>query len=144
MHILDQESPGLADDLSSLSLEKRRHILAKACQIGVTSIGEVGFELNRLLTNILAHNSLSDLEITMAQSLAESADQRYLTLRDQEAPESVWLPWFKKARLFSAISNGYGGDEWTDTADAVYEISKIVGDPAPLLSAIRSEMKDAQ
>lgn len=122
--ILNQEAPGLADCLQSLTLEQQRRIVAKACVLASQAIVDLELEVRDLLRTMTGDNALSKVQVAEAKTLATSADDRYFTLQEQGALEAVWLNWFGKARLLTAIWNGFGGTSWKDTADAIYELTK--------------------
>jgi hypothetical protein len=140
MHILDQEAQGLADKLRPLSLGERRRILSSACQLASQTVRSVEPRVRELL-QAASTNVLSPAQIAEAKSLADLADEQYLTLQNQEAQEAEWLNWFSKARLLTAISIGFAGYSWNETADAVYELCKTRDDPSEIISLIESEIK---
>ena len=141
MHVLDQEAKGLADKLRSLSLENRRRILAEASKLASESIKDLEPRAYALLKAISDNNMLSEAQVAEARSLAESADERYLALQEEQAPESEWLNWFSKARLLTAMAAGFGGSSWSDTADAVYELSKTRDDPSQIIAFTESKVE---
>ncbi len=141
MHVLDQEAKGLAWKLRSLSLENRRHILAEAFKLASETITGLEPAVHVLLKAISDSNMLSETQVAEAKSLAETADERYLNLQEEQAPESEWLNWFSTARLLTAIAKGFGGSSWNDMADAVYELSKTRDDPSEIITFIESRIE---
>jgi hypothetical protein len=89
-------------------------------------------------------NALLRTQVAEAQSRAEAADQRYLDLRERGRSDREWLNWFYKAGLLTALAAGFGGASWSDTADAVYELSKSRSDPSAILALVASEIDAIQ
>ena len=136
-HILDQEAHGLTGKLQRLSLDQRRRILSAACQLASQTVGGVEPRFQELV-KAAERGVLSQAQITEARLLADLADEQYFTLQNNGAAEAEWLSWFSKARLLTAIAAGFGGDSWSDTADAVYELCRIRDDPSEILNLIES------
>lgn len=144
MHVLDQEAPGLAGRLKSLPPEARREVVARGCQLAAGRLADLGPEVRDLLGAISASGALSDAQVAEAGALAEAADGRYSELQEEGAPEQEWLAWFSKARLLTAISAGFGGADWGDAADAVYELCSTSDDPSELIALVESEVARLQ
>lgn len=142
MHILDQDAPGLADKLATLSLEQRRLVLAKTCRFASELIEGVEPEVSFLVEAVARELSLPEADVTRAQTLAEAADERYFTLQEVGAPESVWLPWFFKARLLTGIAIGFGDETWTNAVSSVYEFSNTTDDPRQVLYFVQTIVRD--
>ena len=140
MHILDQVAPGLADHLAPLPLSRRRRIVAKACALVGNSLHDLEPEIEELLATAEAEHALSVTQAEQACTLADVADERYFDLQEQGAAEAEWIEWFFKARLLTALCNGLGEPSWSDTADAIYELSVIVDDPSELIDLVRREI----
>jgi len=144
MHILHQVAPGLADELKAIPIQERRRIVGKACTFVGEGLQDLGPEIQDLLTTIAAENSLSDTQVEMARTLAEAADERYFALQEQGAAEAVWTEWFYKARLLTALWNGFNGTSWSDSADAIYELSATRHAPSDLIALVRREINSGQ
>jgi hypothetical protein len=85
-------------------------------------------------------NTLSHREIAQARSLADLADEKYFTLKDEGAGHDTWYSWFCKARLLSGIAIGFGEDTSSSTTQALYELICSQEDPANMVSCVRSEI----
>jgi hypothetical protein len=144
MHILDQEAPGLSDRLRALSLEQRRSIIAKASRLASESISDLEPAVQDLLKTSSSGHALVRTQVAEAQSRAEAADERYFDLRERGRPDGEWLNWFYKARLLTALAAGFGGESWSDAADAVYELTKSRSDPAAIVALVASEIDAIQ
>jgi hypothetical protein len=144
MHILDQEAPGLSDRFRALSLEQRRRILAEASRLASESISDLEPAVQDLLKAAASGNALFRTQVAEAQSRAEAADERYSDLRERGRSGQEWLNWFYKARLLTALAAGFGGESWSDTADAVYELSKSRSDPSAIFAFVASEIDAIQ
>ena len=140
MHILDKESEGLADKLQALPLERRRQIVAEACNLAGRDIGDLEPEIQDLLSAISLHNLLSDLQVEQARSLANKADDKYFTLQEDGAAESEYLNWFSKSRLLTAIADGFQGSSWEKAADAIYELCHAADDRSKIIALVESEI----
>jgi hypothetical protein len=136
--LLDEEAPGLADRLGQLQLEQRRRILAQVCRLASQTIDCLEPEDHALLGALSQDGALSGGQVAEAQRRAEAADDQYLTLQEEGAPESQWTCLFEKARLLTAISYGFRGDSADDTADAMYELSKTREDPSAIFDLVES------
>jgi hypothetical protein len=144
MHILDHEAPGLSDRFRALSLEQRRRIIAKASRLASESISDLEPAVEELLKAASSGNALFPAQVAEAQSRAEAADERYFDLRELGRSDPEWLNWFYKARLLTALATGFGGESWSDTADAVYELSKSRDDPSAIFALVVSEIEAIQ
>lgn len=142
MHILDTKAPGLADELRPLPIDQRRLILASACNFVSTQIGNLDFVVRDILSEGSKNLALTNEQISLASSLAERADDRYLTLQQAGAADAEWWHWFAEGRLLTALAMGFGGDDWTDTADAIYELCCSLKDPSELIALIRSRIRE--
>ncbi|HLY98236.1 MAG TPA: hypothetical protein VKT33_04140 [Candidatus Angelobacter sp.] len=140
MHILDQEALGFADKLQRLSLEQRRRILSTVCQLASQTVRNTDPHFQELV-KAAATGVLSQAQIAEAGLLADLADEQYLALQNNGAVEAEWFNWFSKARLLTAIAAGFGGDSWSDTADAVYELCRTRDDPSEILKQIELGIK---
>jgi hypothetical protein len=140
MHILDLEAPGLSDRLRALSLNQRRRIVAKASRLASESISDLEPAVQNLLAAASSGHALSRTQVAETQSRAQAADERYFDLRERGRSDSEWLNWFYKARLLTALATGFGGESWSDTADAVYELSKSRSDPSAIFAFVAREI----
>jgi hypothetical protein len=138
--LLDQEAPGLAKKLASLSLEARRNILARACLIAGEYLIDLKPAVRDLLNNLKTNRLLSEDEVAQAVSLAEAADAKYLELLAERADKNRALKFFSEARLLMAVSTGLRGTSPQDCADAVYELCKTCDDPSALIRSIESDI----
>ena len=143
MHILDQEAPGLSERLRPLSLRGRRRIVANACKTASETIYDLDARVQYLLKLIVSDHALSEAQVAEANSLAEAADERYFDLQAQNRPKNEWIGWFFKARLLTGIAAGFGGESWTDTADALYELSKTRDDASAIFALVDSDISAA-
>lgn len=143
MHLLDQNSFGLAAMLKSLPLAERRRIVGKACKAASLTIPNLGPEIEALLDRAAKTNSLPPSDTKRAKALADEADEKYFTLQEQGAAQPVWIEWFSKARLLTALCNGFGNDSSDGAADAIYELSCTSDDPSVILSMVRTDAKSA-
>jgi hypothetical protein len=141
MHaLLDQEAPGLAKKLESLSPEAWRKILARACLRANERLVDLGDAARNLLQSLRVHGVLSGDEVKESLSLAEAADAKYLALQEQNADQNRILKFFSEARLLTAMAIGFGGAQPKHSADAVYELLKTVDDPSDLIRVIESDV----
>jgi hypothetical protein len=141
---LDQEAPGLAKKLASLSFEARRSILAGACLIAGEYVVDLEPAVRGLLDSLKTNRLLSEDEVAKAVSLAEGADAKYLELHAQGADKDRVLNSFSQARLLTAMSIGFGGTSPRDSADAVYELCKTCDDPSAIVRSIESDIDSMQ
>ena len=141
MHILDQEAPGLAERLRLLPLESRRRVLARCCRRASEAITDLELAICNILKTISGDSVLSEVQIAEARNLADAADEQCRILQQQGWAATEWLNWCAKARLRTAIACGFGGTSWSDTADAVYELSKTQDDPAEILALVDLEIE---
>ncbi len=137
---LDQEAPGLADRLQSLSSATRRSILASACLFVGEKLAASDPALRPLLAALRSHSDLDPGQIACAARLAEAADNRYLELREKNASQIEWRHWFQKARLLMAMSVPFGEPSPKDTARAVYELCYTCDDPSEIIRSIESKI----
>ena len=92
------------------------------------------------MTAASSANGLSRTQVAEAQSRAEAADERYFDQRERGRPDGEWLNSFYKARLLTALAAGFGGESWSDTADAVYELSKSRSDASAILALVAADI----
>lgn len=143
MHLLDQNSFGLAAILKSLPLAERRRIVGKACKAASLTIPNLSPEIEALLDLAVKTNSLPPSNTQRAKALADEADEKYFTLQEQAAAEPVWIEWFSKARLLTALWNGFGNDSPDGAADAIYELTCTRDDPSEILELVRLDAESA-
>jgi hypothetical protein len=141
MHaLLDQEAPGLAKKLESLSPDVRRSVLTNACVYASACLSDPEVPVRGLLESLKKHGTLSKGEVAKASSLAEAADAKYADLQDRGADQEEVLKSFSEARLLSAMAIGFGGTSPKDSADAVYELCKTCDDPSGLIRSIEANI----
>src|SRR5581483_10355845 len=143
MHILDQQAPGVARRLRSLSVDQRRRIVARACELVSQSIGDLDRPLRELLGTIRSECALSAGDVEEARSLAEQADESYFSLKEEGAEESLWMRCFARARLLTGIAFAFGGENWKDAADGLYELFACREDATELLELVQFELDAA-
>jgi hypothetical protein len=141
MQILDQKAEGLADELRRLPLEDRRLLLAKAAGFVAIRLPDLRPTTKDIVRKATENGKLSAEEISAARTLAEKADERYLTLQEKGEPKTEWGRWFSEGRLLLGIAVGFDSETWTDTADAMYEFFCSLDDPAELIAMIRSQAR---
>jgi hypothetical protein len=142
VHLLDQKAKGLADELQHLSLEQRRLLLASAVGFAGKNLADDDFAVRDIVSEVLKKRTLSEEQVREAKSLAEEADNHYFRLQEEGAPEAEWIRRFSQARLLTGIAAGFGGDDWTKTAHAMYELFSSLKDPSELIALVRSQIKD--
>jgi hypothetical protein len=142
MHILDQKAKGLADELQHLSLEQRRLLLASAVGFVSRNLADADVAGRDIVNEVLKKRTLSEEQVRKAKSLADKADDHYLVLQQEGAPEAEWSRWFSQARLLAGIAAGFGGEAWADTADAIYELCCSLQNPSELIALIQSQIRD--
>src|SRR5580658_2052870 len=128
MTILDQEAPGLSQQLRELSSDQRRLVIVKACRSVSRSIKSLEAAFEVLLSAAAANNALSPAQIAEVRDYADAADERYFELEEQGADSGVWREWFAKARLATALADAFDGTSWEAAADAVYELCFVEED----------------
>mgnify|MGYP001607677432 FL=1 len=141
-HILENISPGLAGMIQSASLERRRGLLVKAFALAGRSIKQIEPELQRLMEDYRRDGTLSESQITAARQFAEAADEKYSEAEAREADSKIAEHWFQNARLATALADANAGADWTNAADAIYELSVISNDASELFQLVRVELKD--
>lgn len=140
MNILDQEAPGLSSQLCALSLERWRHVAAKACESVSQSIDGLEPSFKALLSSAVEKNKLSPEQIAEARMYAKAADDRYFTFKEDGASQVVWRNWFAKARLATALADAFSGATSDKAADAMYELCFVEEDKSAVLKLVRSEI----
>ncbi len=142
MHLLEYESPGLAVRIEALTPANRREAIAKAASALGEHLTDLEPRILQLLDVVGRDNSLSTEQVAEAKAYADDADARYFALEEQGGDEFVRRNWFAKARLATAIANGFGGASWQDAADALYELCFTLDDKAAAIALV-SEQVDA-
>jgi hypothetical protein len=141
--LLEQDAPGLTKKLQSLSLERRRKILASACLSASISLNSKDDEILAILKALKTRWELNRDEIMQATRRAEIADSRYLERQSVGSGEQERLDLFSEARLMTAISIGFGGTSPKDTSDAIYELCKTCDDPSEIIRSVESDVDAA-
>lgn len=140
IHPLDQNAPGLAQRLESLTARTRRAILSKACLRAASGVAGLEERTVELVRAIQSGGGLSLEQAKQAMSLADVADNKYFELHQRSAVAEVWLKVFSEARLLTGMAIAFGAVPTQGAADAVYELSKSCPDPESLLCFIDSEI----
>ena len=83
-------------------------------------------ELAELVGQWEKAKELSSSQIAAVLLAGQRADERYFDLKENNVDETVWINWFKNARLASAICAAYRDDSWESSGDALYELSVIL------------------
>ncbi len=94
-----------------------------------------------MVGGVIRNQELDPSKARELEALAEKADVEYFSLKDGGAPRSVYLNYFRKARLIAALASGYGGVSWERAATAVYELTKAEEDPGDIIKAVSSEIE---
>lgn len=136
--LLAQIAPGLAHTLERLPFDKSRSIVARACCYVGAALAEPEPETRELLNALTTTPGLSEAQAAMARALATAADDRYFDLKEEQASEPEWAPWFHRARLFAAISIVCCASTIEDLLEAVYELSYTQDDPSAVIAIIES------
>jgi hypothetical protein len=121
--MLQTTAPELFRKLVSTPPDHANTVVARACNSVGTSIPELEPEIVALLERDLAAIPLSVDEGDRLRRYVSWSDERYFDLRQREVDESVWIAWFDKARLASAIAQAFSPGSASSLADAVYELS---------------------
>jgi hypothetical protein len=141
MNMLDQVIPGLTNTLRTLPLEQWRHVVAKASESLSRSIDGLEPAVRAWLASAVAQNALSAEQVAEARAYAEAADDRYFTLQEQGADQLEWRNWFAKARLATALADAFGGTQWDNAADALYELCFVDEDKSAAIALIESAFR---
>jgi hypothetical protein len=140
MHILDTEVNGITDKLQLLTVEKRRRIIADACQFASKEIENLEPSMQVILDYFANKGSLSVLQLSEVRILADEADEAYFSLMEGGKEENEYLSWFSKARLLTAILSEFNDSSWIGSADAIYELSKTSDDSTNIIAFIKNEL----
>jgi hypothetical protein len=138
MNILDQDVPGLSERLERLLPEQWRPVLVSACQIASRSITDLEPEFKQLLATSAATHSLSAEEVARVRAYAEVSDERYFDAQEAGEEECIWLNWFAKARLATAVANAFGSDESDTAENAFYEVLHSINDKSDIRRLIET------
>ena len=138
--ILAQRAPGLSEQLRTLSSEQRQRVVAKVCQAVSRSVDQLEPRLAELIRLAVERNGLSPGQVEELRQYAENADKRYFTLQQEGVDKSVWRNWFAKARLATALADGFGSEDWEATARAVYETLFVEDTEEPAINVVRTEI----
>lgn len=141
MNILDQKAPGLSKQLSILSSDQRRRVVAKVCKIVSESVSELEPRLKALIQLAADTNVLSTDQVKELRLYAENADKRYFSLQEEGVDKRVWKIWFAKARLATALADGFVSEDWEATAQAVYETCFIEDTEESAINLVRLEIE---
>ncbi len=142
--LLDQDAPGLANKLLSLSPGRRRKIFTKACLHASGPFNDLEGDARNLLENLKMNGTLSLEDVRVAESVAENADAKYLELQTRSVDETNMLKSFSQARLFTAMAIGFGGSQPEDFADAMYELFKSSDDPSAVIKVVEADFHSDQ
>jgi hypothetical protein len=136
MHVLDTVEPGLTEKLKSLSLEKQRQLFGIVAEVASRFVQDIEPELAQIVSACSQGKELEKSQIEAVRLSAKWADERYFDLKLRGVDESVWLNWFGKARLATALSSASSGSSWNSFADALYELSAIFHSTSDFASTI--------
>ena len=137
---MDQDAPGLAQRLESLTAQTRRAILSKVCLRAASDLAGLDERTLELVRAVQSGGGLSLEQAKQAMSLADVADNKYFELHQRNAVAEAWLKVFSEARLLTGMAITFGAVPTQGAADAAYELSKSCHDPAGLLGFIESEI----
>jgi hypothetical protein len=140
MDLLDQKAPGLSAQLQALPLDRRRRVVAKTCQVLSRSVVELEPCLMMLLRHAVEKNALDPEQIQELRQYAENADKRYFSLQEEQVNKRIWGNWFSKARLATALAEGFGSADLESTARAVYEALFVVATEDSTIKLVWSEI----
>ncbi|HEV8379259.1 MAG TPA: hypothetical protein VGP99_10445 [Tepidisphaeraceae bacterium] len=143
MHILDQDSPGLATKIEALPLSQRRNLVAVGLRVAMQPFGNLEPSISSLVQTAIENKALSEAQVAEARLLEEWADDKYFSLRADGVAEAIWLEWYYKSRLVAGVVSGFGGTSWSETADALYELCLTRDDPSDILEAVWSVVESA-
>jgi hypothetical protein len=105
-HTLDQEAPGLARHLPSLSLERQQELLIEAVLLMSQDFSADLDEKTLALLKVLrSTRKLTIQEAGLAMALAEAADREYFEWKDRGVSQAEWGSGFRKGAF-------YGGLRW--------------------------------
>lgn len=138
MHLLDQDLPGVAQRLETLTPEARARLLAAACRFMAAELREQDFQVAALLDELSGGKGAGGQ--ARAARLAEEADGKYFDLQEAGAEEREWMRWFSRARLLSGIATSFAAVTASDAADALYELAHVVDDPSSLLAFVEGKL----
>jgi len=97
MHsLLDQDAPGLAKELASLSPERWQKVFTKACLQASQHLADLDENAGYLSESLRIRGALSPEEVATAVTLAEAADAKYLESQKQNEDQTNVLsvsPW---------------------------------------------------
>jgi hypothetical protein len=114
--------------------------MARASLFAAGRIGDIGHDASRLLEALRSNGELSREQTVAAMTLSKIADNRYLELQARGASKEEWVGCFSEARLLRGMSVGFCGTAHEGIADAVYELTKALNEPAALIQFIESEL----
>jgi len=141
MNIFDQKIPGISNQFRDLPLEKRRAVTAKACELVSRSIDDLEPALHELLKSAVHKNMLSHQQVEDALRYAAAADKQYFRLKEQGADKFTWRNWFAKARLATALADGFGSTTSDKAVAAIYELCFVEEDESAVVELVQSELK---
>ncbi len=133
--LLDQEAPGLFARLESASRGERRRAIVVACGIAADSLGELQPAIRRLAQSLANQGKLSQQDLDAARSLAQEADDEYLDLQERGEDKRA-LKRFSEARLLTAIAAGATNTSLASSAEAAYELCKVLDDSSVVVASI--------
>lgn len=128
------------DKIKNLSPEQRRRVVARTALKLSESVKGLESSVRVLITAASDNNFLSLDQIAELRSYAEAADDRYLTLQEQDASESKWTEWFAKARLATGLADIFFDASANKTSEAMYELCFVIDDKVAV-AAFESEIQ---
>lgn len=138
--LLEQEAPGLARKLESLSLDRQYQVLRMGCLFAGRCLDQPEAPIRDLLERLAADKTPSPDYAKKAASLAEAADQEYLELQAQSTEQERILNLFSKARLLTALSIVFGSPSRESVLDGIYEVLKSCSDLSKLIQSIEESI----
>lgn len=133
MHRLGHEAPALKQKFEAMPPALRRRKLIDAAYAASRQIHGLEPAFLQLLKDAATSGTLPPELASRAREDAESADARYLTLREQGEPEETWMNWFARARLATAVTQLLSDETWQEAA---YELCFTQEDTHTAISSL--------
>lgn len=141
MHPLDTVEPGLTEKLKSLSIGEQRQLFGMVAEAASRFVHDIEPELAQIVSACGQGKALERSQVEEVRRVAKWADERYFELKQRGVDESVWMNWFGKARLATALGNASSQCSGDELADAFYELSAIFQSTSDFASIMSQGIK---
>src|SRR5689334_21363621 len=123
MEMLEKVAPDFAAMLHSAKPSNRMAALARACMEAGRRTGLLGALEYRVLQEAEGGSPPNLEELRSFCDRASVADEKYLGLQHNNAPEADYRPYFNEACLLTAISKLGYGENYHQMARGFYELT---------------------